>query len=187
MHRRGRQVTRRKEASAETVPLHSSCKASVCPLHDTSISACCRIHALFYTDRICCEPLTEWVHFTDLRHGQPGYMLYLVRIMDAFGKLCSALSSAMVPYADAGPAFGQAREQQLTDGIPYMLRDPRQALTPHFLHRIGLMIMHAHLSICQAGSAMTSRCWAMQQVACQETVAWSSCGREQRPCAAGTT
>ena len=94
------------------------------------------------------------MHFADLRHGQPGYMLYLVRIMDAFGKLCSALSSAMVPYTDAGPAFGQAREQQLTNGIPYMLRDPRQALTPHFLHKIGLM--HAHPSSCQADSAMTS-------------------------------
>ena len=158
----------------------------MCPLHDTSISACCRIHALFYTDRICCEPLTEWVHFADLRHGQPGYMLYLVRIMDAFGKLCSALSSAMVPYTDAGPAFGQAREQQLRDGIPYMLRDPRQALTPHFPHQIGLMIMHAHPCSCQAGFAMTSRRWVMQQGVCQETVAWSSCGREESPCAAGT-
>ena len=75
------------------------------------------------------------MHFADLRHGQPEYMSYLVRIMHAFGELCSALSLAMGPYTDAGPAFGQAREQQLTDGIPYKVRIPRQALTPHLVTR----------------------------------------------------
>ena len=62
-------------------------------------------------------------------------MLYLVRIVHAFGELCSALSLAMGPYTDAGPGSGQTREQQLTDGIPYMLRDPRQATTPRLVTR----------------------------------------------------
>ena len=93
---------------------------------------CYRIHALFFTDRICCEPLTEWVHFADLHEGQPQYMLYLVRIMHAFGKLCADLSLVMEPYADTGLGTGLGtdqirREQQLQDSIPYMLRDPRQA------------------------------------------------------------
>ena len=26
----------------------------------------CRVHALFHTDKICCEPLTEWLPFADL-------------------------------------------------------------------------------------------------------------------------
>ena len=90
---------------------------------------------MFFTDRVCCEPLTEWVHFADLRDGQPGYMLYLVRIVHAFGELCSALSLAMGPYADARDDLALAREQQLTDSIPYMLRDPRQATTPSLVTR----------------------------------------------------
>ena len=103
---------------------HVFCMAILC----FSIGVCYRIHALFFTDRICCEPLTEWVHFADLREGQPQYMLYLVRIVYALAELCNNLSVALAPYADAGPISGLAhRESQLTDGIPYMLRDPRQA------------------------------------------------------------
>ena len=109
-------------------PAYVSCTAK-------AFFPCCRIHALFFTDRICCEPLTEWVHFADLREGQPGYMLYLVRIVHAFAELCSNLSLAMGPYADAGSVSGLVREQQLTDGIPYMLRDPRQATTPVLVTR----------------------------------------------------
>ena len=70
------------------------------------------------------------VHFANLREGQPGYMLYLVRTPYAFGELCSDLSLAMGPYTTAGPYSSMACEQQLTDSIIYMLRDPRQATTP---------------------------------------------------------
>ena len=85
---------------------------------------------MFFTDRICCEPLTEWVHFADLRDGQPGSMLYLIRIVHAFGELCSKLTLAMLPYTDSRPEYGLPREPQLTDSIPYMLRDPRQVTAP---------------------------------------------------------
>lgn len=103
----------------------------------------CRVHALFFTDSICCEPLTEWVHFADLRAGQPAYMEYLVRIMHALGVLCDDLCQELTPYAEAEPAaVGNVtpvmpRKQQLTDGIPWMLRDDRCAVSAGLLaHRL---------------------------------------------------
>ena len=87
----------------------------------------CRIHALFHTDKICCEPLTEWLHFADLRDGQPEYMVYLVRSIQALGVLvnsvCVELAAAYQP--SKSPA---ARNKQLNDGIPYMLRNDRLVL-----------------------------------------------------------
>jgi len=86
----------------------------------------CRIHAVFHTDKICCEPLTEWLHFADLRDGQPDYMVYLVRTIQALGVLvnsvCMELAAAHQPFKPA------ARNKQLTDGIPYMLRNNRSVL-----------------------------------------------------------
>lgn len=81
-----------------------------------------RIHALFHTDKICCEPLTEWLHFADVRDGQPDYMVYLVRTIQALGVLvnsvCMELAAAHQPSKPPTP-----RNKQLTDGIPYMLRN----------------------------------------------------------------
>ncbi len=86
----------------------------------------CRVHAVFHTDKICCEPLTEWLHFADVRDGQPDYMVYLVRTTQALGVLvnsvCMELAAAHQPFKPA------ARNKQLTDGIPYMLRNDRSVL-----------------------------------------------------------
>ncbi len=89
---------------------------------------CCRVNALFFTDRICCEPLTEWIHFADLWDGQPAYMEYLVRIMYGLGVLCEDLCKQLSPYADAEaaePSAAPHRIKQLADSIPYMIRDER--------------------------------------------------------------
>ncbi|KAL3161583.1 hypothetical protein ABBQ32_010444 [Trebouxia sp. C0010 RCD-2024] len=81
-----------------------------------------RVHALFHTNKICCEPLTEWLHFADLRDGQPDYMVYLVRTIQALGVLvnsvCMELAAAHQPLQ-----LRAARNKQLTDGIPHMLRN----------------------------------------------------------------
>lgn len=87
-----------------------------------------RVHALFYTDKVCCEPLTPWLHFADLRDAQPSYMLGLVRVVDALAVLCNDLCKELRPLVEAGPSHSAsppARSQQLMDGIPWMLRDDR--------------------------------------------------------------
>ena len=95
----------------------------------------CRIHAVFHTDKICCDPLTEWLHFADLRDGQPDYMVYLVRIVQALGVLvnsvCMELAAA---HQHVKPWAASARKKQLTDGIPYMLRNDRSMLCCHIGH-----------------------------------------------------
>ena len=92
----------------------------------------CRVHALFHTDKICCEPLTEWLHFADLRDGQPDYMVYLVRTIQALGvmvnSVCEELAAAHQPLQLPAP-----RNKQLTDGIPYMLRNDRLVFSCHNL------------------------------------------------------
>ena len=42
-----------------------------------------RIYALYLTDKVCCEPLTPQLHFSDLRDGQPAYMQYLGSVLEA--------------------------------------------------------------------------------------------------------
>ena len=46
--------------------------------------SCCRLSAAYFTDKICCEPLTPHLHFSDLRDGQPQYMEQLGRFLLAF-------------------------------------------------------------------------------------------------------
>ena len=84
------------------------------------------MHAFFYTDKVCAEPLTEWLHFADLRDSQPWYMLNLVRTVQALCILADELSTYMQPIVN--DPFRNAitkRSQQLADSIPYMLHDDR--------------------------------------------------------------
>ena len=85
----------------------------------------CRVHALFFTNKICCEPLTEWVHFADLRGGQEDYMMYLCRIMHSLSQMLDELSTELRPLEAAPPSNHALRSPQLVDGIPYMLHDDR--------------------------------------------------------------
>ena len=106
------------------IPLATSTLHTSCAEKNISAVSPCRIHALFHTDKICCEPLTEWLHFADLRDGQPDYMVYLVRTIQALGVLvtsvCMELAAAHQPLQ-----LRAARDMQLTDGIPHMLRNNR--------------------------------------------------------------
>ena len=45
---------------------------------------CCRLSAAYFTDKVCLEPLTPQLHFSDLRDGQPQYMEQLGRFLQAF-------------------------------------------------------------------------------------------------------
>ena len=101
--------------------LHTACA------EDISAVSPCRVHALFHTNKICCEPLTEWLHFADLRDGQPDYMVYLVRTIQALrvlvNSVCMELAAAHQPLQ-----LRADRNKQLTDGIPHMLRNNRFVL-----------------------------------------------------------
>ena len=46
--------------------------------------SCCRMSAIYFTDKICIEPLTPLLHFPDLRDGQPKYMEQLGRLLQGF-------------------------------------------------------------------------------------------------------
>lgn len=89
----------------------------------------CRIHAVFHTDKACCEPLTEWLHFADLRNGQPDYMVYLVKVVQALGVLVKSLCMELAAAHQL--VKPQARNMQLTDGIPYRLRNDRSVQYGH--------------------------------------------------------
>ena len=52
-------------------------------MSNSSLS-CCRLSALYFTNKICIEPLTPLLHFSDLRDGQPQYMERLGRFLQAF-------------------------------------------------------------------------------------------------------
>jgi len=61
------------------------------PLHVTLVVFCwtvsfhvtCRFAALYYTDKICLEPLTPYFHMSDVRDGHLGHMCSAARSLDA--------------------------------------------------------------------------------------------------------
>ena len=50
-----------------------------------------RIVALYYTDRLCLEPLTSYLHLQDVRGGQPHYSLDVMRTLRAFAMAVGSL------------------------------------------------------------------------------------------------
>ena len=54
-----------------------------------------RIVALYYTDRICLEPLTAYMHMSDVRNGHLGHMCHAARALDA---LVIALDQILAMY-----------------------------------------------------------------------------------------
>ena len=125
------------------------CSLSTCTLHtacaeeNIRVVLPCRVHALFHTDKICCEPLTEWLHFANLRDGQPDYMVYLVRTIQALGVLVDSVYMELAA-AHQPLQLGAARNKQLTDSIPYMLRNDRLVLhcpRPQFGYNLAPRLM----------------------------------------------
>ena len=58
-------------------------------------------------------------------------------MMHALKVLCDDLWRDMLPYAEEDIAT-QPRLQQLTDGIPWMLRDERYVTTPCTMHCLAV-------------------------------------------------
>ncbi|EIE24452.1 hypothetical protein COCSUDRAFT_61877 [Coccomyxa subellipsoidea C-169] len=91
-----------------------------------------RVHILYFTDRVSCEPLTPWLHFADLRVAQPQYMEYLMGVLQAVAEcaddLCDEVNMHLQPKKP-GPKPKHIRAEQLQDGIPYMLQNPGNNIT----------------------------------------------------------
>lgn len=90
----------------------------------------------------------------DVREGQPDYTLYLVRVVQALGVLVNSvaveLAAADQPVESWAPS---ARQTQLTDGIPYMLRNSR-SVTGCQPVRVGMVALHA----CSSSRAPMVQC-----------------------------
>ncbi|CAL5224376.1 g7051 [Coccomyxa viridis] len=82
---------------------NSSAQAeTLLPAIGVEVNGCdIRFHALCFTDRVCCKPMTPSFHFLDLWTADPQYMERLVRTMHAFGVLFHDLYDYMAPYTEA--------------------------------------------------------------------------------------
>ena len=67
-------------------------------MNEASQMSCCRLSAAYFTDKICCEPLTPHLHFSDLRDGQPQYMEQLGRFLHAFATTIKQLQGYYGPF-----------------------------------------------------------------------------------------
>ena len=70
-------------------------------------------------------------------------MKCLVRIMYALGVLCEDLCIQLGPCADAegaAPSAAPPRLQQLTDGIPHMIRDERCVTSIYTMQQSSIII-----------------------------------------------
>ena len=86
------------------------------------IIPCCRVYAMFVTDTICAEPLTDAVHFNDLMHANPQHV-------EATACLLKSLALATIKlFSDMHMLRQQQaplqRSEMLTLGVPYPLQDP---------------------------------------------------------------
>lgn len=46
---------------------------------------------MYFTDRLCLEPLTSYLHLQDVREGQPQYSLKVLRTLQAFAMAVRSL------------------------------------------------------------------------------------------------
>ena len=85
-----------------------------------------RIHALYFTDKVCSQPLTPALHLSDLRSSVPGYTEQLARTLKASVETLGKLRELYLRFSDpaaAGITGGApARDAEIQAGIPYMLR-----------------------------------------------------------------
>ena len=85
---------------------------------------CCRVHAIYYTDKICSEPLTPAFHLSDLRSSVPGYTELVARALKATVLIAGKLQEMYKGFADEDISIvgvGE-RDPEIRAGIPYMLR-----------------------------------------------------------------
>jgi len=82
-----------------------------------------RVHALYYADKVCCEPLSPMMHFSDMRYIVPGYTETMMRTLKA---LVLALGELRKYYQLFGPdnrRSEEPRDPHLAAGIPYVIRE----------------------------------------------------------------
>ena len=76
-----------------------------------------RVNALYFLDKVCSQPMTPYLHLSDMRLSVPGYTHRVARTLKAtivtLGKLRNLAMNA--------PAAG-TRNPEVLSGIPYMLR-----------------------------------------------------------------
>ena len=94
------------------------CKAVLPKRFSTSL---CTEYALFVTDRVCAEPLTDAVHFNDLLHANPQHVEATARLLKSLALDTNKLYSEMQMLKER-PAPLQ-RSERLTLGGPYPLHN----------------------------------------------------------------
>ena len=85
-----------------------------------------RVHAMYFTDKICSQPLTPAFHFSDLRSSVPGYTELVARTLKAtvltVGKIISLYKLELSCVDDTTSVASVERDPEIHAGIPYMLR-----------------------------------------------------------------
>ena len=81
----------------------------------------CRVYALFVTDRVCAEPLTDAVHFNDLMHANPQHVEATARLLKSLALPTNNLYSEMQLLEEQPTPL--ERSQKLTLGVPYPLHN----------------------------------------------------------------
>jgi hypothetical protein len=76
---------------------------------------------MYYTDKICSQPLTPALHLSDLRSAVPGYTELVARALKATVLTVGRLRGVYKENGDKEVA-GATRDSEIRDGIPYMLR-----------------------------------------------------------------
>ena len=89
-----------------------------------------RVHALYYTDKVCCEPLTPTFHLSDMRSSVRGYTEQMARALKAvvlaMRRMQSEVYTPFMLEEGAAAYVGKNRDPRLSAGLPYMLREARQ-------------------------------------------------------------
>lgn len=95
-----------------------------------------RVDALYYTDKPSCQPLTPFLHVTDMRASVPGHTETVIRAIKALALSAVQLATFYQPIASSAcaPAAGVSDEAALAAGLE--ARNPKvQAGIPYMLHR----------------------------------------------------
>ena len=81
----------------------------------------CRVYALFVTDRVCAEPLTNAVHFNNLLHANFEQVRATARLLKSLALGTNKLYSEMQLLRERQDPL--QRSDMLTRGVPYPLHD----------------------------------------------------------------
>ncbi len=81
----------------------------------------CRVYALFVTDRVCAEPLTNAVHFNSLLHANFEQVRGTARLLRSLALSTNKLYSEMQLLRERQDPL--QRSDRLTRGLLYPLHD----------------------------------------------------------------